>query len=176
MYLFHLPAAGGIIATITLIVVLMNRRTGFDSIGTFVVATAVYIVAWVCTFQVLLALLKNGGFFSGGAIVFLHAAIGYACLRGIIEFTNSGMHWWGWPCLGPRRSPKLDHLCSDRVAHPRHRTLARKPQMGKALSSSPAPLGRWVTLREHTRVISRECRRFGVGNDDSVGGFVDGNA
>ena len=60
----------------------------------------------------------------------------------------------------PRRSPKLDHLCSDRVAHPRHRTLARKPQMGKALSS-PAPLGRWVTLREHTRVISRECRSPG---------------
>jgi len=48
-------------------------------------------------------------------------------------------------------------LCSDRVAHPRHRTLARKPQMGKALSS-PAPLGRGVTLREHTQVISRECR------------------
>jgi len=61
--------------------------------------------------------------------------------------------------LRPRRSPKLDHLCSDRVVHPRHRTLARKPQMGKALSSS-APLGRWLTLREHTRVISRECRSF----------------
>jgi len=29
--------------------------------------------------------------------------------------------------------------------------------MGKVLSS-PAPPGRWVTLREHTRVISRECR------------------
>ena len=59
--------------------------------------------------------------------------------------------------LEPRRSPKLGHLCSDRVAHPRHRTLARKPQMGKVLLS-PAPLGRWITLREHTRVISRECR------------------
>jgi len=32
--------------------------------------------------------------------------------------------------------------------------------MGKVLSS-PAPPGRWVTLREHTRVISRECRSFG---------------
>ena len=47
--------------------------------------------------------------------------------------------------LYPRRSPKLDHLCSDRVAQPRHRTLARKPQMGKALSS-PAPLGRWLEI------------------------------
>jgi len=76
--------------------------------------------------------------------------------------TAAGLPEWLRPYPGvtpePRRSPKLDHLCSDRVAHPRDRTLARKPQMGKALSS-PAPLGRWVTLREHTRVISRECRR-----------------
>ena len=61
-------------------------------------------------------------------------------------------------CGPPRRSPKLDHLCSDRVAHPRNRVRADKPLMGKALSS-PAPPGRWVTLREHIRVISRECRR-----------------
>ena len=34
---------------------------------------------------------------------------------------------------------------------------ARKPQVDKALSS-PAPPGWWVTFREHTRVIFRECR------------------
>ena len=28
---------------------------------------------------------------------------------------------------GPRRSPKLTHLCSVRVAHPTRRTLVRKP-------------------------------------------------
>jgi len=38
--------------------------------------------------------------------------------------------------------------------------------MGNALSS-PAPLGRWVTLREHTRVISRECR------SDTLAGKLD---
>ena len=62
----------------------------------------------------------------------------------------------------PPRSPKLDHLCSDRVSHPRNRVRTDKPLMGKVLSS-PAPPGRWVTLREHTRVISRECRS---GTDD----------
>ena len=38
------------------------------------------------------------------------------------------------------------------------RTLARKPQVGKALSS-PAQPGRRVDSGEPTRVISGECRR-----------------
>jgi len=44
----------------------------------------------------------------------------------------------------PRRSPKLDHLCSDRVAHPRGRAWARKPRVGKTLSS---PAGRPEKLK-----------------------------
>src|ERR1035437_1847359 len=58
----------------------------------------------------------------------------------------------------PRRSPRMAHLCSDRVTHQKRRTLIRKPQVGKALSSPPKA-GRWVRFREQTRVISRECRR-----------------
>src|ERR1035437_1919844 len=58
----------------------------------------------------------------------------------------------------PRRSPRMTHLCSDRVTHQKRRTLIRKPQVGKALSSPPKA-GRWVRFREQTRVISRECRR-----------------
>src|ERR1035437_9606301 len=53
----------------------------------------------------------------------------------------------------------MTHLCSDRVTHQKRRTLIRKPQVGKALSSPPKA-GRWVRFREQTRVISRECRRF----------------
>ena len=60
-------------------------------------------------------------------------------------------------CPNASALTKLDHLCSDRVAHLRNRVRADKPLMGKVLLS-PAPPGRWVTLREHTRVISRECR------------------
>src|ERR1035437_2321880 len=57
----------------------------------------------------------------------------------------------------PRRSPRMTHLCSDRVTHQKRRALIRKPQVGKALSSPPKA-GRWVRFREQTRVISRECR------------------
>src|ERR1035437_4855961 len=60
----------------------------------------------------------------------------------------------------PRRSPRMTHLCSDRVTHQKRRTLIRKPQVGKALSSPPKA-GRWVRFREQTRVISREFRRPG---------------
>ena len=100
MHLYHLPAAGGIIATISLIIVLMNRRTGFESIGTFVWATAAFLAAWVCTLVVLLVLVKNGGFVRGLLALGVYLVIGYACLRGIIEITNSGMeHGWAWPCV-----------------------------------------------------------------------------
>jgi len=107
MRLYYVPAVAGILATIALIMTLMDRRTGFASIGTAVVGSLLYAAGWICTFVVLIVLLKNGAFqwLSGiGAIrvsvvLLLHAAIGYGCLRGIIEFTNSGMHWWGWPCL-----------------------------------------------------------------------------
>jgi hypothetical protein len=37
----------------------------------------------------------------------------------------------------PRRSPRMTHLCSDRVSHKKRRALIRKPQVGKALSSPP---------------------------------------
>src|SRR5450756_3059873 len=37
----------------------------------------------------------------------------------------------------PRRSPRMIHLCSDRVSHKKRRALIRKPQVGKALSSPP---------------------------------------
>jgi len=101
MHFYHLPAAGGIIATISLIVVLMNRRTGFESIGTFVWATAAYLAAWVCTLVVLLVLMKTGGFVRGILVVAVYLMTGYVCLRGIIEITNSGMdHRWAWPCVG----------------------------------------------------------------------------
>src|ERR1035437_9753465 len=60
--------------------------------------------------------------------------------------------------INPRRSPRMTHLCSDRVTHQKRRTLIRKPQVGKALSPPPKA-GRWVRFREQTRVISRECRR-----------------
>ena len=63
-----------------------------------------------------------------------------------------------YPEVKPRRSPRMTHLCSDRVTHQKRRTLIRKPQVGKALSSPPKA-GRWVRFREQTRVISRECRR-----------------
>src|ERR1035437_1694959 len=53
----------------------------------------------------------------------------------------------------------MTHLCSDRVTHQKRRTLIRKPQVGKPLSSPPKA-GRWVRFREQTRVISRECRSF----------------
>src|ERR1035437_7073802 len=58
----------------------------------------------------------------------------------------------------PRRSPRMTHLCSDRVTHQKRRALTRNPQVGKALSPPPKA-GRWVRFREQTRVISRECRR-----------------
>ena len=39
--------------------------------------------------------------------------------------------------LSPRRSPRMTHLCSDRVSHKKRRALVRKPQVGKTLSSPP---------------------------------------
>src|ERR1035437_4438162 len=80
------------------------------------------------------------------------------------------MRWWRAPaairkCIPkattgtiPRRSPRMTHLCSDRVTQQKRRTLIRKPQVGKALSYPPKA-GRWVRFREQTRVITRECRR-----------------
>jgi hypothetical protein len=73
----------------------------------------------------------------------------------------------GWQqtqtAVGPRRSARMTHFCSDRVTHRRRGAFVRKLKVGKAISSPPKA-GCWVRFREQSRVISRECRSVGTLN------------
>src|SRR6187551_443320 len=107
MQLIHLPIGGAFLATLALIGFVINRKTGFESIATFLLSTASYGIGWICTFVVLLVLVNRGAFdwFPGGAalrylvVSALHLAAGVICVMVIIEISDSRGDWWTWPCF-----------------------------------------------------------------------------
>lgn len=107
MQFTHLPIAGAFLATLALIVFVINRQTGFESITTFLLSTAAYGIGWICTFVLLLVLVNRGGFdwlpVGTGlrylAVITLHLAVGGICIRGLLDISDSHHQWWIWPCF-----------------------------------------------------------------------------
>ncbi|MBI2686874.1 MAG: hypothetical protein HYX27_11205 [Acidobacteria bacterium] len=94
----HIAAAGGLLATIALLVLLFSRPVGYDQLGAFLGALLACGVAWLCTLVVALGAANKVANLPYLPVVALHILVGVIGILGIIGVMDFRDSWWALPC------------------------------------------------------------------------------